>query len=186
MLGICTAQAQLIKDKAPVDPKYLAGAVPTVDGKVVFSKEIPYESTLGPDSLYKLIARFVARSLNREEVLKRTGMVNDVTTHYMEVGVVEYLTFKKSALVLDRTQIIYKITLYIANDKVSVQVSDISYYYDEERDPTKLTAEEWITDEAALNKKKTDFTVKHGKFRTATIDLFDKFFNDIEQFVTEQ
>ena len=36
LLGMCSASAQLIKEKVPVDPKYLTGAVPVVDGKVTF------------------------------------------------------------------------------------------------------------------------------------------------------
>ncbi len=185
LLGICSAQAQLIKEKAPVDPKYLAGAVPMIDGKVVFSKEIPVKTSLSADSLYKLIGRYVARSLNRDEVLKRSGMVNDSNAHHLEVGAVEYITFRKSALVLDRTQIIYKINIDITTTNLSVKMSDISYYYNEESDyPEKFTAEEWITDEIALNKKKTGFIYnRFGKFRTTTIDLFEQFCENLNGFI---
>lgn len=185
LLGICSAQAQLIKEKAPVDAKYLAGAVPVVDGKVVFSKEIPVETTLSADSLYKFIGRYVARSLNRDEVLKRSGMVNDSNAHHMEVGVVEYITFRKSALVLDRTQIIYKINIDVTTSNLSVKMTDISYFYNEETDsPERFTAEEWITDEIALNKKKDGFIYnKLGKFRISTIDLFEQFCENLNGFI---
>jgi len=184
MLGICSAQAQLIKEKAPIDSKYLAGAVPMVDGKVVFSQEIPVTTRLDADSLYKITARYIARSLNKEDVLKRSGMVNDVKSHHMEVGVVQYLTFKKKAFVLDRTQIIYMLTIDTNKDKLVVKMSDISYYYNEESSPEKFTAEEWITDETALNKKKNDFIYRHGKFRTTTIDLFQQTCSELSKFVS--
>ncbi len=183
IFGCCAAQAQLIKEKAPIEQKYLAGAVPMVDGKVVFSQEIPVSTSLSADSLYKLTARYVARSLNREEVLKRSGSVNDKKSHHMEMGVVEYMTFKKKAFVLDRTQIIYKLTIDVLQEKISIKMSDISYYYEEDRNPEKFTAEEWITDENALNKKKDDFAYKHGKFRTKTIDLFDETCSGLANFI---
>lgn len=182
LLSICSAQAQLIKEKAPVNPKYLAGAVPMVDGKVVFSKEIPVETSLSADSLYKVTSRFIARTLNRDEVLKRSGMVKDEENRHMEVGVVEYITFKRSALILDRTQIIYKLSVDVSKEKVSVLMSDISYYYEEERSPEKYTAEEWISDETALKKNKKDFVYNHGKFRTSTIDLFEQTCNKLTEF----
>lgn len=185
LLGICSAQAQLIKEKAPVNPKYLAGAVPMVDGKVVFSKEIPVETSLSTDSLYKFIGRYIARSLNRDEVLKRSGMVNDSITHHLEIGVVEYMTFTRSALVLDRTQIIYKLSVNVSSNVISVKMSDISYYYNEESDwAEKFTAEEWITDDIALNNKKTGFIYnRFGKFRTKTIDLFEQFCENLNGFI---
>lgn len=50
----------------------------------------------------------------------------------------------------------------------------IRYWYDENRDGgEKYTAEEWITDDMALNKKKTKLAPICGKFRRETIDLKD-------------
>ena len=53
----------------------------------------------------------------------------------------------------------------------------IRYWYDENRDGgEKYTAEEWITDDMALNKKKTKLAPICGKFRRETIDLKDQLF----------
>ena len=54
----------------------------------------------------------------------------------------------------------------------------IRYWYDENRDGgDKYTAEEWITDDMALNKKKTKLAAICGKFRRENIDLKDQFFS---------
>ena len=53
----------------------------------------------------------------------------------------------------------------------------IRYWYDEARDGgEKYSAEEWITDDMALNKKKTKLAPICGKFRRETIDLKDELF----------
>lgn len=183
-LVCCGASAQLIKEKEPVDPKYLAGAVPVVDGKVTFSRDIEFKSSLPADSLYHLLARWTGGYFSANpDVLMRKNINSSLADHRVEVGVVQYLTFKKSALVLDRTQIIYALTMQIAEGKVTVKMSDISYYYEEDRVPEKFKAEEWITDKMALNKKMTRYVHGHGKFREKTIDLFDNLAADVKFFL---
>ena len=46
-----------------------------------------------------------------------------------------------------------------------------------QNEPEKSLAEEWITDEYALNKSKTKLNRISGKFRKATIDFADKTFD---------
>ena len=53
----------------------------------------------------------------------------------------------------------------------------IYYLYEEERNPTTFTAEEWITDRYGLNKKQTKLARVSGKFRRKTIDRKDFLFN---------
>ena len=56
-------------------------------------------------------------------------------------------------------------------------MSRIRYWYDEARDGgEKYTAEEWINDKMALNKKQTKLAPICGKFRRETIDLKDELF----------
>ncbi len=185
-LGFGVASAQLIKEKEPIDPKYLAGAVPVVDGKVTFCRDIDLKSSLPADSIYHLLARWSGRyfSMNKD-VLVRKNVNSSLADHRVEIGVVQYLVFRSTALVLDRTQIIFALTMQIDKDKVTVKMSDIKYYYEEDRTPEKFTAEEWITDEMALNKKKTKYVHGHGKFREKTIDLFDNIAADAKFFIED-
>ena len=183
-LVCCGASAQLIKEKEPVDPRYLAGAVPVVDDKVTFSRDITFKSSLPADSLYHLLARWTGGYFSKNpDVLVRKNINSSLADHRVEVGVVQYITFKKSTFVLDRSQIIYALTMQIADGKVSVKMTDISYYYEEDRSPEKHKAEEWITDEASLNRKKDGLLRANGKFRIKTINLFDNIVADVNFFL---
>jgi colicin import membrane protein len=52
--------------------------------------------------------------------------------------------------------------------------------YEEERKPMRLKAEEWITDDEAVNKKNTKLLPVTAKFRRKTIDRKDFLFNKFE------
>lgn len=167
------AEAQLIKEKAPADPKYLSGAVPVVNGKVTFSKEIDIKSSLSTEELYNQMTRWVGKYYNNESVLRRLDIDSNTDNRHIEVGIVQYIVFKNTLFVFDRTQIIYHLSLDFNGQKMTVKMFDISYFYEEERSPEKITAEDQITDENALNKKKNKLLPKTGKFRAKTIDLFE-------------
>ena len=179
LLSVCSASAQLIKPKeqreqATIDAKYLAGAAPLRDGKVVFSRDINLPDAIPADSVYDVLHKWMGRYFNaRREVLKRLDLGSNRDKAFLKLGVVKMLTFRKSAFVLDRTQIIYNFSMQVVDRTVKVSMDSISYYYDAERDPIRYTAEEWISDETALTKDKTDIYRKRRKFRIKTIDLFD-------------
>lgn len=56
----------------------------------------------------------------------------------------------------------------------------IHYLYEENRKPQRLKAEEWITDDLAVNKKNTKLYPVSAKFRRKTIDRKDFIFNKFE------
>jgi colicin import membrane protein len=59
----------------------------------------------------------------------------------------------------------------------------MSYQYEIDRPDTEAVetiAEDWITDENALNKKKTKLAKYTGKFRRKTIDRKDNIFETIK------
>jgi colicin import membrane protein len=61
--------------------------------------------------------------------------------------------------------------------KAHIDMTRIYYIYDEERQPLTYKAEEWITDEYGLKKKKDKLSRVSGKFRRKTIDRKDYLFN---------
>lgn len=183
LLGVCTASAQLIKEKAPVEMKYMAGAVPVVDGKVTFSCDIPVRCKMSQDTLFLHIHRWLNNTYNTRGVLKYADLGSNREQKVHIVGANEYIVFKQKAFVLDRSQMIYRLSIQQEKDNLHVTMTDITYYYEEERDPIKLTAEEWITDENALSLDKLDLERGHGKFRIKTIDLFDDITSELATFM---
>lgn len=174
-----TLQAQLIKEKVPLDSKYLAGAVPVENGKVVLHRTIDITSNLPQDSLYAELMEW-ARMHYSKAALKFQVTNRNAQARSVEFGIVEYVTFKSNTVVLDRTQIIYHLALQIKGNLLEVSMYDISYFYEEERSPVKMTAEETITDKAALKKNKKDLYRSNAKFRIKTIDLLDQICSMIE------
>ena len=183
LLGIGTAQARLIKEHEKADSKYLEGAVPEEDGKVVFSQEIDIPKEVNIDSLNSKLNRWAGHFFNANGAMKRTRLSDGSDPRYLEIGVVQYMVFRQTNWVLDRTQIIYRVSLRQHDDKLQVRMSNIEYYYDEERSPEKFDAESSITDRYCLTRDKSDLVKKNGKFRIKTIDLFDDICHDLVRFV---
>lgn len=157
------------------DSKYLAGAVPEVDGKVVFKKEFDL-SGAQQDAIYD---RMLSWATTRMEQNKNTSRVvySDKEKGSIAAMGQEYIVFKASALSLDRALINYQITINSEPGKCIMEVEKIRYTYQEKE---KYDAEEWITDEYALNKSKTKLVRGLAKFRTKTVDFVEEIFDNAQ------
>jgi colicin import membrane protein len=102
--------------------------------------------------------------------------------HIIAARFKEWLVFQNTFLSLDRTVFNYTIIATCTDGHANVTLSRISYQYEQDRSDTEgieTVAEEWITDEYALNKKKTKLAKYTGKFRRKTIDRKDNIFQTI-------
>lgn len=159
---------------AQEDSKYLAGAVPVENGKVVFAKEINAPS-FSKDEVYDKMLDwadgFFSEDGNR--VVYSDKAKGDIAA----VGQTN-LVFQSTALSLDRTEMNYRVTMECENQKCIVKVAGIRYEYNVsyQREPEKYTAEEWITDKYCLNKDQTKLNRGNGKFRRKTVDFIDEMF----------
>ena len=161
------------------DAKYLTGAVPVADGKVVFETtiEAPGKSA---EQIYQTLHKCLNDMTKEENQFEQSRIVlTDSVSHQIVASYQEWLVFKSTALVLDRTRLFYHIIADCKDGKADIKMTKIYYLYEEERDPQTLKAEEWITDEYGLKKNKRKLSRVTGKFRRKTIDrkdyLFDKF-----------
>ena len=162
------------------DQKYLQGAVPMVDGKVVFSKEFnaPGKSAF---EIYNIMGRFLQDMTKEPNQLNSDIVMADTTGFELGAKYGEWLVFRSSSISLDRTRFYYVLKVICQDGKALVEMSNIRYLYEEERDPQRYKAEEWITDKDAVNKKNTKLLPITGKFRRKTIDRKDYLFNKIEE-----
>ena len=164
---------------AKVDQKYLAGAVPVVDGKVVFRTVIDAPGKTA-DEVYDIVKGYMARLARERNQLEQSRIVlEDSVKHEVAGTYQEWLVFKSTALVLDRTRLMYNLVAKCEDGKADVTMTRVYYLYEEERDPQTYRAEDWITDEAGLNKKRTKLARVSGKFRRKTIDRKDYLFNKL-------
>jgi hypothetical protein len=162
------------------DAKYLAGAVPVVDGKVVFTYnlDVPGKSA---QEIYDRMYAFLDNMTKEENQFKESciALVNK-RDHVIAARFKEWLVFTNNFISLDRTEFNYTIIATCTDGHLNVTVERINYSYEEGRSTELQTsAEKWITDEYALNKKKTKLSKISGKFRRKTVDRIEYIFKSM-------
>jgi len=159
------------------DAKYLAGAVPVVDGKVTFTTTIQAPGKTKAQ-IFDIVHNYMTKLTREPNQFEQSRIAISDSVNFKIIGnYQEWLVFKATALVLDRTRLLYNLVADCEDGKVTLTMTRIVYLYEEERDPQTLKAEEWIDDENGLNRKKTKLARVSGKFRRKTIDRKDFLFN---------
>lgn len=159
------------------DSKYLAGAVPEIDGKVVFTKEFSIPG-MSQDEIYNRIYGWMEARLKQNENTSRIVFSDKEKGQIVGTGD-EWIVFSSTALSLHRTKILYQLTVTCQPEKCTLEVEKIRFNYREGKE--KYTAEEWITDKYALNKAQTKLVRGLAKWRRKTVD----FVNDLAAGATE-
>ncbi|MEG1400938.1 DUF4468 domain-containing protein [Bacteroides sp.] len=154
------------------DSRYLVGAVPEVNGKVVFSKEFSIPG-MSQQQIFERMQKWLAERLKANNNVDSRVVYTDAEKGTIAGVGEEWLVFKSSALSLDRTLLNYQITIGCQPSKCLVEVEKIRYTY---REKEKYTAEEWITDKYALNKAQTKLVRGLAKWRKKTVDFADDIF----------
>ena len=160
------------------DAKYLAGAVPEENGKVVFTTQLAIEKPKA--EVYQTMKNWADGLVNREETIEKKTRVAYTNEEKGEIVVAaeEWMTFSSTGLALDRTRVYYNLRINCEDNSAKVQMLNIRYLYDENRNGgQRLSAEQQITDKEALNKDKTKMYKTIAKFRIKTIDLKDELFD---------
>lgn len=168
-------------------PKYLKGAVPVENGIVTYKKsfKVPGQSE---QQLFDNMLFYIKDNLVEKGIVDaHTRLISDGSSDgVISARVEEWLVFTKKFLNIDKTRFRYQITATISDNTVNLIVTQISYLYGEEWEEIQPTgnggtiyrAEEWITDEVALNKKGTKVLPLSGKFRRKTIDRVEEIFEN--------
>ncbi|MDD3039929.1 DUF4468 domain-containing protein [Bacteroides sp.] len=173
-LPMATRAASLKKEKKD-DSRYLAGAVPEVDGKVVFSKEFQIPG-MSQDQIYSTMQKWMNERLKENGNNESRVVYEDKATGSIAGIGEEWLVFRSAALMLDRSLMEYQITVTCKPNSCLVELEKIRYTY---RDTEKYKAEEWITDKVALKKDKKKLMRAMAKWRRKTVDFADDLFFDV-------
>lgn len=174
IFALCVLFSMTAIAKSNVDAKYLAGAVPEENGMVVFSKSFKVQQKSHEEVLSRM-RNFVETEIVGKAIEGlRTRIISDGQSDNTIVArVEEYMVFKSKPFYLDRTRFRYQLTAKVDDNKVRMEISQISYYYGEQPNGTNgetYKAEEWISDKAALTKKGNKLYPRSGKFRIKTVD----------------
>ncbi|MEG2127510.1 MAG: DUF4468 domain-containing protein [Bacteroides sp.] len=159
-------------DEKEDDSRYLVGAVPLVEGRVVFSKEFSI-SGMSQEQIFDRMQKWLTQRLKKNKNTdSRVVYTDDAKSTIAGVGE-EWIVFKSNALSLDRAWINYQITIYCQPAHCRMQVEKVRYTY---REKEKYAAEEWIVDKYALNKTQTKLVRGLAKWRKKTVDFTDNLF----------
>lgn len=174
----------LMAHKDDKNPKYLLGAVPEVNGVVTFQKDFSVTDK-NEQQIYDILLAYIKNSLMAGAIQNQQPQYTRIISEEKESGTIvarieEYMTFKRIPVVsLDRTRFRYLLSAIVKGQKVSLTITQISYYYNEDMDGKNgvpYKAEEWITDKEAVNKKGTKLYPRSGKFRRKTVDRVQEIF----------
>ena len=160
------------------DAKYLApNPVPEVDGKVVFQTTL-YAEGKTADEIYDILLEQITKMTKEPNQFPISQVaIQDREKHEIGATFREWLVFKSQTFSLDRTQMNYQLHVIARDGQADVSMLRINYDYEPERKKVHYTAEEWITDKYAVNKKHTKLYPISSKFRRKTIDRKDFIFN---------
>ena len=174
-------------EAANPDAKYLLpDAVPVVDGKVCWTTTISAPGKSAQQIFDILLAQLQKMVKEPNQIAGSAIVVNDTQKHDLGAVFHEWLVFRNSALSLDRTKFNFVVDVKCFDGKAEVSMNRISYDYEVGREKNHYTAEKWITDEYAVNKKHTKLYPISAKFRRKTIDRKDFIFNKFDTLLNEK
>lgn len=188
------AATKLVPARHALDPnsedyKYLKpGAMPEQDGNVVFTLDLDVPALSAQqvyDRMYVALDTIANQECQIQDERSKNGVVLvNKKEHSIVAQYHEWMTFKKNFVVLDRTRFNYTVIAKCTDGHLHLTLERMTFLYEQGR-PTEMrtSAEEWISDKEAINKKGTKLLPGSAKFRRSTIDRKDELFELITKMV---
>ena len=171
--SIAQITAPVIEEKPETDIRYMAGAVPEVNGKVVLTRTVEVPAGLTQQEVMNRVDAWLVRC-TKDERMHYNQRLPKAADNELQHSYSMELTFSKSFLAHDFAEMAYVLAVRYEGGQLIMEMSHINYKYNENNKLNKYTAEEMIVDKYALNKKKTKLIFGFKKFRMKTIDLLDE------------
>lgn len=170
--------------QAETDPKYLKGAVPEVNGKVVFNKAIESSPKLDDGQLFEKVNTWADKTynLNDGNTTNRV-LLSDPEKKQIACAGEEAVVFGRKLLSLDMGTMSYQLILKIEDGFCNATIRSINYGYSNGKEIERLLAEDMITDKVAVNKKGDKLNNYYGKFRKTTVDSIQAIFNSLDNYI---
>lgn len=163
------------------EAKYLA-PIPEENGKVYLIRELELPANTNSDETFAKLQTWFSRCMQDSRISQHINIPTELP-QTLQSQVVQLITFSSGLLSLDTTEMTYVVSVSLQGNKIVLKMSHISYKYNGENRDRKMlryTAEEFISDRVALNKKHTKLILGYKKFRIKTIDLIDEYENSLK------
>lgn len=165
--------APAVEQRAETDARYLAGAIPVVDGHAQITRTIEVRPELSTEQVMQLMDQWLVRCTKDDRIRANQRLEPTPATCLQQMFTLE-LTFSKSFISHDFADVCYVLVLDASQaGQVQMTMTRIYYRYNEGSKPVKYMAEELISDDIAINKK-GKIVYGYKKFRIKTIDLMDE------------
>lgn len=105
------------KDNDDDDSRYLVGAVPLIEGKVIFSKEFNIPG-MSQEEIFNRMMKWMKERLHENKNPESRVVYSDEEKGSIAGIGEEWIVFKSTALSLDRTLINYQVTVGVNRDNV--------------------------------------------------------------------
>ena len=163
------------------ESKYLKGAVPVENGFVVFRHHFNCTGKSQEEIRAALVQYVKDNVVKGPNALPQARLTDSGdSTGYIAASIEETLYFRRSALVTHSTRFYYQLVLTPQDGGFDIEMRRLHYLYEEAANAgyhiSDFPAEEWITDEEALNRKGQLTQLAGTKFRRFTIDRKDEIF----------
>lgn len=177
-------QKAVAKKQPRVAAKYLEGAVPLVDGKVVWTTTIDCPGVSAQQAYERAIAFLKTFCKEKGKVHEKKSQISAISVvnaedHQIGARMHEDIVFVNKGLQYDCAILNYTLVVDCKEDgKCDITMNRMSYTYEENRGGGTFPAEDMLSDENALTKDHSDIRRGTGfkKFRTKTIDSKDRLF----------
>lgn len=172
--------AKVVKVKENKDEKYLRGAVPIVNGDVCWTLDVDVPGKSAQDIYDKMYKTLTDLTKSEGQLEGSAVSLVNKQDHIIVASVREWLLFSSNFISLDRTKFYYTLVARCSDGHLNMTMDRISYKYEEERNKQVYKAEDWISDDNAVNKKNTKLYRGSAKFRRKTIDRKDQIFETVK------
>lgn len=161
-------------------------SVPVVEGKVTFLKEIPLKAGISKEANYRLMKDWSIVNYGKDPFV--SSLRHDTKNQeFIARSRIELILPANSKGVQEKMIMRYRINGFIFQDKCVLEVTDISYLYENSNKnkllPRIIRAEEFITDEAVA--KEDNIKEYRENTRKSTLYFLDEISEDLEKKFTD-
>lgn len=178
---VCFSVMSVAQNKSFTLSGYIKDAVPMVDGRVVFSREINTSKFKG-DELKVLVNTWLKGFVKGKKDDKSKVVIEDLEKGQMVAVMDDWLVFSHNAISLDRATVRYQLMAEVSDEKCVLTVEKIRFNYRDDN----YKAAEMISDKVALNKKGTNIQRGYKKWRVKSLDYFRGIFTSLEEYLEKE
>lgn len=175
VLSLMVGIAAISQDNGGMEKYLKEGAVPSVGGKVVFSDSVAIIQGYSAQQVNSIVRTWIDGYLKGNKGPKNKVVV-DKDGRIDAIAQTD-IVFTDNSFSYDKASMNFVLSLNSTADKCNIAISRITYNYNDGDGMELIVAEDYITDDNAVNKKRTRLYPITGKFRRKTIDTVEDIFS---------